>query len=237
MHDVEKGRQYPCEQVVPIEQEPRHHLVIANEFVRAFAVEIAPHDRTLCHHHPHDYLMYVACIADIVSAPRQQEPETYLYRDEECVLSPAGMTHVVANLAGTPFRNVVVEFLPPAGDLRRRPSPQVMGGDSESSMDRAGTIARVRVCFDDPKTASIYVVSVQRGEEVEICGPAVMASPYQQEVALRKADGETAILCEFRDLAWLAPGGKGVLQTTGAGAARVVVFQVGAVEPELPVLG
>jgi hypothetical protein len=36
-----EGKPYPCEHAVAIEQEPRHHLVIANEFVRSFAVEIA----------------------------------------------------------------------------------------------------------------------------------------------------------------------------------------------------
>jgi hypothetical protein len=51
---------YDCKHVVEIEQEPRHHLVFSNEFVRGFAVEIAPHERSLCHHHPHDYLLYVA---------------------------------------------------------------------------------------------------------------------------------------------------------------------------------
>ena len=37
---------YDCKHAVEIEQEPRHHLVFSNEFVRGFAVEIAPHDRT-----------------------------------------------------------------------------------------------------------------------------------------------------------------------------------------------
>ena len=51
---------YDCSQPVEIEDEPHHHLIIANEYVRALAVEIPPHVRTLCHHHPHDYLLYVA---------------------------------------------------------------------------------------------------------------------------------------------------------------------------------
>lgn len=89
---------YSCEHVVEIEDEPRHHLVVENEFVRAFAVEVGPHDRTLCHRHNHDYLMYVASIADIISAPQDKTPETHLYYDGECELSPAGMVHVVENL-------------------------------------------------------------------------------------------------------------------------------------------
>ncbi len=105
-------KRYSCAHVVPIEQEPRHHLVIENEFVRAFAVEIAPHDRTLCHHHPHDYLLYVAGDAEIISAARDEEPKQLSYRDGECELLEAGLVHVVENLGDTAFRNVVVELLP-----------------------------------------------------------------------------------------------------------------------------
>ena len=112
MSAADQDNRYPCDQVVPIEQEPRHHLVIENEFVRAFAVEIAPHDRTLCHHHPHDYLLYVAGDAEIVSAARDEEPKRLSYRDGECELLAAGLVHVVENSRDTPFRNIVVELLP-----------------------------------------------------------------------------------------------------------------------------
>ncbi len=101
--------------MVPIEQEPRHHLVIANEFVRFFVVEIAPHDRTLCHHHAHDYLMYVMGEAEIMSAPRDGEPKTLTYHDGDCELSSAGLVHVVENLRETKFGNLLVELHARAG--------------------------------------------------------------------------------------------------------------------------
>src|SRR5262249_599886 len=116
---------YSCEHVVPIDEEPRHHLVLANEYVRAFVVEIAPHDRTLCHHHPHDYLLYVAGDAEIVSAAPGEEPKRLSYSDGECELSFAGLTHVVENLSDTPFTNVVVELLPDARLLRRGSTPGI----------------------------------------------------------------------------------------------------------------
>src|SRR5271170_2380410 len=114
---------YDCKHAVEIEQEPRHHLVFANEFVRGFAVEIAPHDRSLCHHHPNDYLLYVASGAEIVSAARDEEPKQLSYRDGECELLEAGLVHIVENLGDKPFRNVVVELLPRAGELRRGAAP------------------------------------------------------------------------------------------------------------------
>ena len=75
--------------------------MIENEFVRAFAVEIAPYDHTLCHHHPHDYLLYVVGDGEIVSAARDEEPKKLSYSDGECELLEAGMVHVVENLSDT----------------------------------------------------------------------------------------------------------------------------------------
>jgi quercetin dioxygenase-like cupin family protein len=98
---------YDCRQVVDIADEPHHHLVIANEYVRAFAVEIPPRTRTLCHHHPHEYLLYVAKGAEIISAARDEEPKRLNYVDGECELSKAGLVHVVENLGDGAFRNVV----------------------------------------------------------------------------------------------------------------------------------
>ena len=66
--------------------------------MRALAVEIPPHTRTLCHRHPHDYLLYVASGAEIISAARDEEPKKLNYVDGECELSKAGLVHVVENL-------------------------------------------------------------------------------------------------------------------------------------------
>src|SRR5271165_3348503 len=136
---------YDCSRPVEIEDEPRHHLVIANEYVRAFAVEIAPHERTLCHRHPNDYILYVASGAEIISAAREEEPRHLNYKDGECELSSAGLTHVVENLGGTPFRNVVVELLPSPHKLRRGKPPQYINGNArvEQVLDEEpGTVFR-----------------------------------------------------------------------------------------------
>ena len=213
--------------MVPIEQEPRHHLVIENEFVRAFAVEIAPHDRTLCHHHPHDYLVYVAGIADIVSARQNEEPKTILYKDGECELGEAGMVHVVENLIDTTFRNIVVEFLPKGLDLKRGAEPRPRGAAEPTVWDAGGKIVRIRQRFDDVRTAAVYQVSMESGAEVEICGPAIVASPYEANLRLEGMGEEVITLREFSDLGWLFPFSKGMLRNVDNKSARAIVFQLG----------
>lgn len=216
MSAADKANRYSCEQVVEIEQEPRHHLVIENEFVRAFAVEIAPHDRTLCHHHPHDYVLYVAGDAEIVSAARDEQPKLLSYGDGECELLSAGMVHVVENRGTAAFRNVVVELLPGTGPMLRGAVPKLMRGE-------ANTVEH----FSD-KRAAIFVVELSNAAEVEVSGPAVMASPYdEEEVELISSSQVQDKIKYFNELKWIPAGARTTAVLRKTGRARVVVIQVG----------
>ena len=206
---------YSCEHVVPIDEEPRHQLIIANEYVRAFAVEIAPHDRTLCHHHPNDYLLYVATNSKVVSAARGEEPKHLNYEDGECELSSAGLTHVVENLGDSPFRNVVVELLPAANELRRGEEPQRVWGHShiDQLLDEAeGAVFRVRFA---------------PAAEIEIFGPVVLASPYDDKLIAKELDDFDIPLDNFRKLMWVCAPRKVTIKNCGQSSARAIIFQVG----------
>ena len=216
------GNDYPCEHVVPIEQEPRHHLVIENEFVRAFAVEIAPHDRTLCHHHPNDYVLFVANGGDIISAARGEEPKRLSYSAGECELSAAGLVHVVENLGEHAFRNVVVELLPRAAGLRRGAAPKraPVGGE-----------ATVQPVFADER-ASVFQVTMAPGADVEIFGPAVVATPYGNRLnpeALADIEVSSDEVC---DLAWVPPQRDAGLWGCWEQTETAIVFQIGSTDEQ-----
>lgn len=211
---------YDCAHVVSIDQEPRHHLVIQNEFVRGFAVEIPSHDRTLCHHHPHDYLLYVANGTEIVSAAREEEPKRLSYSDGECELLEAGLVHIVENLGDKPFRNVVVELLPRAAGLRRGAGPDVIRGE-----------ATVVPIFDDER-AAIFSIEIEPGAEIEVSGPAVVATPHGNKLnpdAIGDVEVKSNAVC---DLAWVPPQREAVLWGCWEGAERAIVFQVGTSDEE-----
>lgn len=224
-----EDKRYPCEHVVPIEQEPRHHLVIENEFVRAFAVEIAPHDRTLCHHHPHDYLLYVMGDGEIVSAARDEEPKKLSYHDGDCELSPAGLVHVVENLRDTPFRNVVVELLPAVGALRRGPRPTLITGEGDGVQLFEET--KVTQLFDDDR-AAIFSIQIEPGAEVEILGPAVVATPYENKLGAHALDDIEIKSNPICELAWIPPERPATLWGCWEEAERVIVFQIGRIDEQ-----
>ncbi len=210
---------YDCSRVVEIEDEPRHHLVFGNEFVRGLAVEIGPHERSLCHRHPHDYLLYVASGAEIISSAREEEPKQLSYADGECELNSAGLVHVVENLGDTPFRNIVVELSPRAGELRRGAAPHgAEPGDA--------SVTRV---FDDDR-AAVFSIEIEPGAEIEISGPAVVATPFGNKLtpaALVDVEITPHPVCDF---AWVAPQRGTVLWGCWKQAERVIVFQPGRTE-------
>jgi len=213
---------YDCKHVVEIEQEPRHHLVIQNEFVRGFAVEIAPHDRSLCHHHPNDYLLYVASGGDdIISAARDEEPKRLSYYDKHCELLPAGLVHVVENSGQQPFRNVVVELLPRSAELRRGLGPKRSAGGKTT----------VLPIFHDERAAVLFL-RIQPGAEVEISGPAIVATPYGNKLSPEFLGDIKVKANPVCDLAWIPPHREAVLWGCWEGAETAIVFQVGRTDEQ-----
>ncbi len=210
---------YPCDSVVSIEQEPHHHLVIANNFARAFAVEIAAHDRTLCHHHEHEYLMYAVGDAQIVSAPRDSGPKIHNYRDGDCELSPPGLVHVVENLQSTKFRNLLVELLRlPEGSPTFSSAIGEWAGGTSGHTDTSTLFADGRV--------SVLLLEMESDAEVEFSGPAIVASPYENEVEITLAQ-KARTLVEFTDLAWIDPETQASLRNKSTHSAKVVLIALG----------
>jgi|SRR5579862_2336568 len=219
----------PCEHVIPVHQEPRHQLVLANEFVRVFAVEIVPHDRTLCHHHSHDYLLYVASDAEIVSAARDEAPKRLTYSDGECEISKAGLTHVVENVGNAAFRNLVVELLPGSGTMRRGATPMLLRAEPPDRRLSEGT--EVSVLLTD-RRATILSLSIEPGAEVEVFGPAVIATPYANRLNADEMDSVQVHSNPICDFAWIPPEQDAVLWGCWEGAERAIIFQIGAADDE-----
>lgn len=205
---------YDCSRVVDIADEPHHHLVIANDYVRAFAVEIPPHSRTLCHQHPHQYLLYVASGSEIVSAAREEEPKRLSYADGECELSKAGLVHVVDNLGDGAFRNVVVELQPATAKLKRGAKPLAIKGEP-----------RIEEILSEAPGA-VFTVMMQAGTEVEIAGPAVIAAPHEP-VMVKEFDEFDIPLDDFRKLMWVCAPRKVWMRNSGKLPAGVVILAVG----------
>jgi hypothetical protein len=204
-----------CDNVISIADEPKHHLEIDKECVRAYAVEIPPRETTLCHLHPWPYLMYVAGQADIVSTPRGGEADGQQYAPDYCDLHPSGLEHVVENVSDSPFRALIFEVLPECEKLRH-------------AKPTSGQAAGVRMTtLYTGEAICAQLVELQSGSQVQITGAAVLATPYENEVEFISSEHGPRKLERYRQLEYVTSGSTGLLRCESGGPARVLVVTLG----------
>ena len=105
---------------VPLEQEPRHHLEFANEWLRIFSPQIPPGDTTLEHLHTHDEA--TVCIQGSETRAKQPGAE-WSNPGQACVPGQAGVAqytgkpgaHTVQNTGSGVFHLVFVENMRESG--------------------------------------------------------------------------------------------------------------------------
>jgi hypothetical protein len=101
---------------VPIPQEPHHHLVLENDYVRVFRVSVPAHESTLLHQHDVPYLYVSLGPADVINAV-QGKPEAHLVMaDGQLGYSPGHFAHIARNESNAPFNNVTIELLKPQAE-------------------------------------------------------------------------------------------------------------------------
>lgn len=206
---------HSCDSVISIADEPKHHLVIDNEWVRAYAVEIPPGEITLCHLHPWPYLMYVPDDADIISTPRGGEAESQSFAPDYCDLHPAGLEHVVENVNSARFHAMIFEVLPAAEKLRHH---------KPSSAQVAGV--RMKTLFSGDVICA-QLVELQSGSQAQVSGAAILATPYEDTVEFISPEHGTRKLERYRQLEYLPSGSNGLLRCESGGPARVLVVTLG----------
>jgi len=110
--------QAPAANPVAIKEEPHHHLIFENSYVRVFRVEIPGHDATLLHAHDLPYASVTIGSADFINAVAGKPEAHVTLADAQVGYSKGGFAHIVRTEAGTPFRNITVELLKPQGAVR-----------------------------------------------------------------------------------------------------------------------
>jgi quercetin dioxygenase-like cupin family protein len=106
---------------VEITAEPAHHLVLENEYVRIFKVEVAPHTATLMHRHGHDYIAVTLGDAHISNEVAGKSPVDVNLKDGGTGFTPGNFAHIARDLSERPFRNVTIELMQDE-KLRQAPS-------------------------------------------------------------------------------------------------------------------
>ena len=78
---------------VPVGREGHHHQLLDNQYVRAYYVEIAPHQSTLMHHHGIDYLAYSIGHSVISVTSGDGKATNVVLENGELRYTPSGVVH------------------------------------------------------------------------------------------------------------------------------------------------
>ncbi len=206
---------------VPTKDEPHHHLVLENAYVRVLHVEIPAHEATLLHAHDLPYVSVTIGAADFINAVAGKPEAHATLADAQVGYSKGGFAHIVRTDAGTAFQNFTVELLKPQGAARNRcvkviadsPVEDCPAGaavtpvfETDEMLVEAGTLA-AQGKRTDAASASPRLYLVLDKSELTIAIPAL---------------GDTKL--HTADAFWLPAGAAPVLTNPGASASRFLVL-------------
>ena len=98
--------------------EPDHHLVLSNDYVNAYDVEVPPKGSTLLHQHLYDNI-FVVLGADDITNLVEGKASVHLNPTESSVnFGRAPYTQLITNNGTKPFRNVMIEFVQPQSEVK-----------------------------------------------------------------------------------------------------------------------
>ena len=209
-------------EAVEITSEPAHHLALANEQVRVFQVEVAPHASTLLHHHGHDYLFVTLGEAHVSNEVLDKPPVELKLADGETRFAAGNFSHVAKNLADQPFRNVTIELMQDE-KLRDAPSPW-----PQETGEREFPGGRIKVLFVRDG-ARVSAVELEPGATVPSHhhdGPHLVVAVSDLEIR-SDVEGRGPMSATFKagDVRWLPGGFTHTLTNTSKAPARLVTVE------------
>jgi uncharacterized Zn-binding protein involved in type VI secretion len=99
--------------VITMDQEPHHHLVLQNDYVKVFNVEVSPGDSIALHRHDQDTVA-IAIGDQLVTVGIPGKPDVHSKNaDAQVRLQRSGYMHSTRVDGDTPYHTVAVELLQP----------------------------------------------------------------------------------------------------------------------------
>jgi quercetin dioxygenase-like cupin family protein len=206
--------------------EPHHHLRIDNEFVRAYYVEVAPHDETQLHQHDHDYIYVSLGPADVINAILDKPDVHLLLKDGETRFTHGGFAHVARNLSDAPFRNITIELLKASSEPRNL-CAQIVPNRASAGCDKTTATARGGHGFSvEPQleTDAMRLDLVRLDSETEHAGVSLEADsllvPLGDSNLQVQVKGEPPKMLRGGELAWIGKNANGGVWNAGKNPAN-----------------
>ena len=208
---------------VDITKDSTHHMVLQNQYVRVFEVQVPPHGASILHKHDHDYVFVVIGNAAISNKVAGKAPVKLRLQEGETRFLNGGFSHVTKNLGDSPYRNINVEFLqdekarqspPPAWDEER--GFHVLKGGTQHIMFVADG---VRVSEVDLQPRGLVPLHRHAGPHLVI---GITDLHLSSDVAGKGASTKTM---KAGEVAWVPGGFSHTLKNLGTQDAKFVTLE------------
>ena len=132
--------------VIPLDQEPHHHLALKNGLVEVFSVNLASHDAFKMHRHDHDDVAVVLGEAVTINTRPGKPDLLQNVKGGEVVFAPSPRVHSVRNIGESSYRIVSIDLLRPQTGARNLCGTQV------TSMEKRDCPATAEVAANAPRS-------------------------------------------------------------------------------------
>ena len=209
--------------VVPITSEPDHHLVISNNYVRVFKVEVPPKAETLYHQHDRDYLYVAIGDADVTSTRLHEKPVDVKLKDGEVEMSKAPFAHKATNNSDQPFRNVTIEVLGGVGDSRCVNSERKAGCGLVSCEGLSPSLVCNGLLLRTARVSAVQIMLRGKSGVGPLSCPCLLVPLTEAKLTQSSQNSTQEIFAKAGDTVWIdQPDAK--LENLGA-SAKFIVFE------------
>jgi hypothetical protein len=224
---------------VPIADEPHHHLVLENSYVRVFRAIVPAHDATLLHQHDVPYVYFSLGPADVINAVAGKPEAHVVMTDGQVGYSRGGFAHIARTDAGSSFDYLIIELLKPQGEPRNLCEKVVDGplNDCEGSGSNdlppdsppralVQATAMKRLFETDEVLVKSFSIALRKNYSESGFQPACLLVVENNSELQVHLPGEPSRPLHGGDVLWLEAGKKWTIVTAGElKPARLLLLQ------------
>lgn len=201
-----------------ITAEPSHHLLLQNRWARAFYEELAPGAATLVHRHRHDYVYVTLGAAELTNEVVGKAADHRKLQDGQTVFVEGGFAHRVRNLAGVPFRSVIVELLQ---DAKARKSPPAKWDEDRGLQVLEGGTQDILFVKDGVRVSEVDLQAGGMLPGDNKAAPRLLVAV--SAVNLRGHGSDTNVHIKPGEVSWIA--GAPTLMNMEKGSCKLIVLE------------
>lgn len=223
------------QQSVEITSEPSHHLVLENEYVRAFDVTVAPRAITMIHRHHQDYLFVTLGDSDVTSARVGEKPAQLILKDGEVRYTPGGFAHAAINNSDQPFHNITIELLKPSSSVKactgNCDEPVNCSSDAAANPKPDCPNLIDRISADQWKVSWLRLPASSSIKDHTYKGPHLIVALTPLELTSQIGTVSTPIKRDVGGLIWAPTGTAETLSNNTAKTAQLIILEFGPDKP------